>query len=161
MKRLFMATLLALFAMGSTAFAEGTSQLGVGAGVTDNSARIRVPIVLDATSRLEPEFEVLFSSSDDVDRTNLVFAAGYHLLQKVDTSVSTYYGVKAGISHNDVSFDNGGDTDETNLFVGPVGGFEYYLAPKVTLGAEVGAFLGFGDTTSLSTQANVLLRYYF
>ncbi len=137
-------------------YAEST-KMGVGVGMTGDTATIRVPLYLEENMRIEPYGSLGYSSGDGAT-SRLELGAAIHMLQQVSPNVVTYYGVDGRIGY--VNYDAIDDSD-TSLSVGGVFGFEYYFDKQVSLGGEAGVYAGIGDNFTLNTRSQALLRYYF
>ena len=131
---------------------------------TDTSYVIRGTIDLEDDMRIEPYFGFLYSDDDFVSSTDFQIGAALHWTKSISDKVNMYYGAYAGYLNADAKFGTSltaGAADISVFHLGPVAGVEYYLADQVSLGAEVRAYVGFGDATIFSTDSNVVLRYYF
>jgi len=143
--------------MATSAMADDT-QFGVGVGISgQNSTTIRGTISLDNDLRLEPYFGFSYIDPDNAQsETNLELGSALHVMTPINNKINAYYGGFAGIQN----YDNG-VTSGTTFNFGPVAGVEYAFDKQFTLGAEVGAGIGFGDATTFKTTSSVLVRYYF
>lgn len=144
-----------------TAMAADQAQLGVGIGLSNDSTTLRLPINLDNEIRIEPEFGLSYVNDDNFDRTGLLIGSGVYMMQQPSKSINLYYGGKALIDYNKYDPDNAKSDSSTQFLLGGVFGFEYMLDRQVSVGGEAAAYLGLGDATSLQTQGQALLRYYF
>lgn len=161
---------VALLSTGVATSAMAENQFGLGASMTgNNSGTIRGIIGLNSDMRLEPYLRLSYldqdiSSNVSTETTSIGLGTAFHMLHPVSANIKMYYGGYLGLSYDKVKTDtNTGTTSNsnTNLNLGPVAGVEYALDPKFTLGAEVSVDLVAGDSVGLSTNSEVLLRYYF
>ncbi|MDF1879964.1 hypothetical protein JHD50_01400 [Sulfurimonas sp. MAG313] len=153
MKNILMSGLIVL-SLNVGAQAEGLTKIGLGVGVAgSNSALIKLPLDIDDTFRIEPEFAL--SSVDFGNGSNDSFSigSGFYLLNKTSEKTSVYYGGKFVFGDT--------NTGSSGSVLSAVGGFEYYLDTKVSLGAEVSFGIGFGSISGYSTNSSVNIRYYF
>ncbi|MBN2896915.1 MAG: hypothetical protein JXK05_13605 [Campylobacterales bacterium] len=135
--------------------------MGLGVGIANNQATIRIPVGLEGNLRLEPEVRLSYLSNDDYSQSALALGSGLYLQQNANSKVSVYYGGKALVEYSSVDYDHGDEIDDTRLVLGGVFGFEYHFDPKVSIGAEAGGYAGFGDSFTLETRGEALLRYFF
>lgn len=152
MKKIIISTLVAA-TLAISAQAEDVS-FGVGIGVTGvNGAVIKAPIDINKEFRIEPE--IALGSVDYGFGSQSVYSigSGFYLLNKTSEKTSLYYGGKAVFGDNISS--------EFSSEISAVFGFEYFMDPKVSLGAEASFGFGFGDVSGYSTNSSVNLRYYF
>lgn len=167
-----LATSLLMGIIASSASADEQAKIGVGVGLSDSTTTLRLPIELQSNLRLEPEFGLNYQDGDNVDTTgivhgdnvdttNIVLGTGIYLTHQPSPAINLYYGGKVLIDYTSYDYGNGNDDSMTQFVLGGVFGFEYYLDRHFSAGGEAGAYLGFGDTTSLKTQGLALLRYYF
>jgi len=156
-----LATSLLMGIIASSASADEQAKIGVGVGLSDSTTTLRLPIELQSNLRLEPEFGLNYQDGDNVDTTGIVLGTGIYLTHQPSPAINLYYGGKVLIDYTSYDYGNGNDDSMTQFVLGGVFGFEYYLDRHFSAGGEAGAYLGFGDTTSLNTQGLALLRYYF
>jgi len=154
-------TTLLCAALSVSAMAVEPTQIGVGVGLSDSSTTLRLPINLDSTLRIEPEFGFSFQNADNNDYTNILAGAGLYLMQQPSEKINLYYGGKMLVDYKSYDRGTGFDDSETQLVLGAAFGFEYMFDRHFSAGGEAGAYLGFGDATNIETQGLALLRYYF
>jgi hypothetical protein len=150
------ATMLACSAM-----AVESTQMGVGVGLSNDTATLRLPINLAKDLRVEPEFGLSYVSNDNFDQTGLLIGSGLYMMQQPSKAINLYYGGKLLIDYSKYDPDQGSSDSTTQFVLGGVFGFEYMIDRQVGIGGEAGAYLGLGDATTLQTQGQALLRYYF
>ena len=151
------ATSALLVVMATTTAMAKDTQLGVGVAVAGkNSATIRGTVSLENNLRLEPYVGVTYADNSGTSSTDFTLGAALHVMKPVSSKINGYFGGFAGIDSND-----NGVTTTSNFNFGPVAGVEYAFDRQFTLGAEVRAYLGFGDVTRVGTDSAVLVRYYF
>ncbi|MFQ6615882.1 MAG: outer membrane beta-barrel protein [Fidelibacterota bacterium] len=132
---------------------------------------IFIPIDLSPRFRLEPEIGLLTSSSSDdgYSSSSTALSLGLGLLPMSRAgNVNVYYGGRLGITRSSSSYEYDGDSEkdsESAFFVAAVGGGEYLLANRFTLGgeAQLRRFSLGGDTESatISTRGLLFVRFYF
>ncbi len=131
---------------------------GVGVSVTGDTATIRGDIMIQENLRLEPYFGMTYRSVDvgntTISNTTFNLGTAAHMIKEISPAMSMYYGGFLGFTSDDPA--NG-----SSFNLGPVAGVEYAFDPQFTLGAEVSFNMNFGDTTVVSTDSAVILRYYF
>lgn len=154
-------TLFAFTAISVSAMAVEPTQIGIGVGLSNDSATLRLPINLQKDLRIEPEFGFAYIDNDGSSNTSLLLGSGVYLIQQPSAAINLYYGGKLLIDYRSYDYDNGGSDSTTQFLLGGVVGFEYLLDRHVSIGGEAAAYLGVGDATSLQTQGQALLRYYF
>ena len=146
------------------AMAEDT-QFGVGVAVAgQNSTTIRGTVSLENNLRLEPYVGVSYTDNSGTSSTNFALGAALHVMKPVNSKINAYFGGFAGIDTSSSDYTVGNttvSTSTTDFNFGPVAGVEYAFDRQFTLGAEVRAYLGFGDVTRVGTDSAVLVRYYF
>ncbi len=152
-------TLITLVLLAATALQ--AVSMGLGVGIANDQATIRIPMALEGNLRLEPEVRLGYLSNDDYSQSAVALGSGLYLQQNANSKVSIYYGGKALVEYTSIDYDHGDSNDDTQLVLGGVFGFEYHLDPKVSIGAEAGAYAGFGDNFILETRGEALLRYFF
>jgi len=127
---------------------------GMGIGVSGNSKTvIKAPIDLNGEYRIEPEIALVSVDDGSGSQNSYSVGSGFYILNKTSESTSLYYGGKAIFGDN-ISTDFSSE-------VSAVIGFEYFMDPKVSLGAEASFGFGFGDVSGYATDSSVNLRYYF
>lgn len=135
--------------------------MGLGVGIANDQATIRMPLGLEGNLRLEPELRLNYLNNDDYSQSAVALGSGLYLQQNTNNKVSIYYGGKALVEYSSIDYDHGDEIDDTRLVLGGVFGFEYHFDPKVSIGAEAGGYAGFGDSFTLETRGEALLRYFF
>ncbi len=154
-------TSLVITALAYSAMAVESTNLGIGIGLSNSSTTLRVPIDLAKDLRIEPEFGLSYENNDNFDRTGLLIGSGFYMMQQPSSAINLYYGGKLRIDYNKYDPDKGSSDSTTQFVLGGVFGFEYMLDRQVGVGGEAAAYLGLGDATTLQTQGQALLRYYF
>ena len=152
MKKIIISTLAAATLMVS-AQAEDVS-FGMGMGVSGtNTAIVKAPINIGTEFRIEPEIALRSVDAGFGSNSSFSIGSGFYMLNKTSDKTQLYYGGK-------VIF---GDNVSTvfSSEIAAVIGFEYFMDPKVSLGAEASFGFGFGDVSGYSTDSSVNLRYYF
>ena len=104
-------------------------------------------------TRLGPEFalevELAFSSmsNDDTSSTDLGVGVGALKHWNQGNEVQPYFGARVGIGHSSADYgeSSGGETDETNFYVGAALGAEYFVTKRLSLEGEAGVRLIFGS----------------
>jgi hypothetical protein len=157
MKQIIKKSLLALTATTLVSTSAIAKDIGVGVGVTSNTTVIRADIELQDNLRLEPFLGFSYADNDNGSTSNLELGTALHITDNISPSINTYYGGYAGITF----YDTPNASSSTSFTLGPVAGVEYAFEPKFTLGAEVSVGLALGDTTAITTNSAVILRYYF
>ena len=154
MKKIIISTLAAV-TLAVSAQAEDIS-FGLGIGVSGvNAAVIKAPINIGTEFRVEPE--VALGSYDAGNgagsQSYYSIGSGFYLLNQTSEQTFIYYGGKAVF----------GDNISTNFSseISGVFGFEYYMDPQVSIGAEASFGFGFGDQSGYTTDSSVNMRYYF
>lgn len=161
MTQKLLTTLAAVAALSVSAIATEPTKIGVGMGLSSNSASLRLPIDIQKDLRIEPEFGLSYWNKDNTSSTGLLVGSGAYLMQQPSAAINLYYGGKLLIDYHNYDPDQGSSDSTTQFLLGGVFGFEYMLERHVSVGGEAAAYLGFGDATSLQTQGQALLRYYF
>jgi len=144
----------------NSAYAEDTTKVGIGVGITNSGTTVRAPIDLSKEFRIEPEVEISYASADHQDTTHLSVGTGLYLLNRPSAKINLYYGGKVLIDYQKQKV-NGNSDSNTEFEFGGTFGFEYLFDRHFSAGGEAGAYLGLGDATMFTTQGLALLRYYF
>jgi len=158
-KKILISSLL-LASLSITSSASEENKLGLAVGLSSDSTTLRLPIDIQSDFRIEPEFGLSYSNGDDVSRTNLTIGSGFYVMKQPTSKTNLYLGGKALIDYNSFDYDKGADDSTTQFKMGGVFGFEYLFDKSFSIGGEAGAYIGFGDTTTLNTQGVALLRFY-
>jgi len=95
------------------------------------------------------EVELAFSSmsDDDASSTDLGIGVGALKHWNQGNEVQPYFGARMGIGHTSADYGEGmgGETDETNFYVGAALGAEYFVTKRLSLEGEAGVRLIFGS----------------
>ena len=95
------------------------------------------------------EVELAFSSmsNDDTSSTDLGVGVGALKHWNQGNEVQPYFGARVGIGHSSADYgeSSGGETDETNFYVGAALGAEYFVTKRLSLEGEAGVRLIFGS----------------
>lgn len=185
----------ALTLSSSDAHAEKRGTLGLGVS-TDASAlllaplpvsmgNVHVPIQITDSFRIEPEFGLLSTSSDDGDdntesNLNLRLGVGLLFTHAMTKDTNVYGGARLGVIFNTREEDNGNNTvttSRTGFVGGGVSGGEYFFSPAFSVGGEFQLnVISLGDETIeadgvedsteesdliISTNTLVMVRWYF
>jgi len=161
MVKKILATSLLGAALATAAMAEDATTIGVGVGLSNDSYVLRLPININKEVRVEPEFGLDYQNDTNNDHTGFVMGAGGYYMMQPSTNVNFYVGGKLLVDYYHYDYGNGNDDTITQFVLGPVGGFEYMLDRHVSLGGEAGVYLGVGDLTTVNTQGQAILRYFF
>lgn len=167
-------TLLLVFAvLVSPAQGQSTddgAKIGVGVAF-DGGTTVTVPILLSSV-RLEPQLGYRRTSTSvqgDDDESDSVLEIGGGVFTNLNTydSGSIYAGGRIGIVQQSQSSGNT-TVSESDFFIGPVLGGEYYLGDQFSLGAEAGLYYRGVPTptnedvsvSTLSTNGRAFVRVY-
>jgi len=156
-----LATSLLGAVLATAAMAEDATTIGVGVGLSNDSYVLRLPININKEVRVEPEFGLDYQNDTNNDHTGFLMGAGGYYMQQPAMNVNIYMGGKILVDYYHYDFGNGNDGTTTQIVLAPVGGFEYMFGSHVSVGGEAGVYLGFGDLTTVNTQGQAILRYFF
>ena len=150
--------------------ADDGPKIGVGVAF-DGGMTVTVPIHLSSL-RLEPQLGYRRQSTsfqEDDDRSNASLEIGGGVFTNLNTydSGSIYAGGRLGIVQQSQSSGNT-TVSESDFFIGPVLGGEYYLGDRFSLGAEAGLYYRGVPTPSnedvsvstFSTNGRAFVRVY-
>lgn len=160
-KKAFASSILAAAVTASAASTSEPNRIGVAVGLSSDSTTVRMPIDIAPDMRIEPEFGLAYRDNGGDTDTAFSFGSGFYLMHQPSANINLYYGGKALIDYTSYDYGNGVDDSTTQLRVGGVFGFEYMFDRHFSAGGEAGAYVGFGDATTLHTEGLALLRYYF
>lgn len=160
-KKAFASSILVLAVSASAAGTSEQNRIGVAVGLSSDSTTLRMPIDIAPDMRIEPELGFSYRDNDGNSDSAFVLGSGFYLMSQPSTKLNLYYGGKALIDYRSYDYGSGVDDSTTQLKIGGVFGFEYMFDRHFSAGGEAGAYLGFGDATTLNTEGLALLRYYF
>jgi hypothetical protein len=145
---------------------EKISWIGLGVGLNNLASfdypSFYLPINISAKFRLEPEIWFYrYSETGNIfeeTQTNLSLGLGvFFVVQKEKLDI--YYGTRNGII-----FSKTRTWSQTDFYIGPATGAEYYLHERFSLGGEIQlryVFLGDDGGAALRINALFLIRWYF